>query len=162
MNSYDVCTMYTNKYYYHFDQIHYEPWHDKTKKWQISLGIRPVWSESLLCAQWIAKDPRSLHADSEVWSDWASLRYLGAHSFCWFCHVVDYYQSMEQMLAFCGFTWGKKLQYPEENFKLGLETTTLPHANINSTLSRLLRRFSNFSSELKMRLRLKKSILLPH
>ena len=26
-------------------------------KTQISLGIRPVWSESSLCAQWVAKDP---------------------------------------------------------------------------------------------------------
>ena len=34
-------------------------------KTQISLGIRPVWSESTLCAQWITKDPRVLHADSE-------------------------------------------------------------------------------------------------
>ena len=36
---------------------------------QISLGIRLVWSESSLCAQWVAKDPRFLHADSEDWSD---------------------------------------------------------------------------------------------
>ena len=50
----------------------YEPRHDKTNKMsvrpaktQISLGIRPVWSESSLCAQWVAKDPRFLHADSE-------------------------------------------------------------------------------------------------
>ena len=49
-----------------------EPRHDKTNKMsvrpaktQISLGIRPVWSESSLCAQWVAKDPRFLHADSE-------------------------------------------------------------------------------------------------
>ena len=49
-----------------------EPRHDKTSKvsvrpakTQISLGIRPVWSESLLCAQWVAKDPGFLHADSE-------------------------------------------------------------------------------------------------
>ena len=34
-------------------------------KTQISLGIRPVWSKSLLCAQSVAKDPRFLHADSE-------------------------------------------------------------------------------------------------
>ena len=34
-------------------------------KSQISLGIRPVWSESSLCAQWVAKDPSFLHADSE-------------------------------------------------------------------------------------------------
>ena len=49
-----------------------EPRHDKTNKvtvrpakTQISLGIRPVWSESSLCAQWVAMDPRFLHADSE-------------------------------------------------------------------------------------------------
>ena len=50
----------------------YEPRHEKTNKMsvrpaktQISLAIRPVWSESSLCAQWVAKDPRFLHADSE-------------------------------------------------------------------------------------------------
>ena len=50
----------------------FEPWHDKTNKMsvrpaktQISLGICPVWSESLLCAQWVAKGPRFLHADSK-------------------------------------------------------------------------------------------------
>ena len=31
-------------------------------KIQISLGIRPVWSESSLCAQWVAENPRFLHA----------------------------------------------------------------------------------------------------
>ena len=34
-------------------------------KTQISLGIRPVWSDSSLCAQWVAKDPSFLHAVSE-------------------------------------------------------------------------------------------------
>ena len=50
----------------------YEPWYNKTNKMserpaktQISLGISPVWSESLLCTQWVAKGPRFLHADSE-------------------------------------------------------------------------------------------------
>ena len=33
----------------------------KPTKWHIP----PVWSESSLCAQWVAKDPRFLHADSE-------------------------------------------------------------------------------------------------
>ena len=75
----------------------FEPSHDKTNKMtvrpaktQISLGIRPVWSESSLCAQWVLKDPNFLHADSEDWSDRAdaqadlSLRW--AHMpFCWFC-----------------------------------------------------------------------------
>ena len=30
-----------------------------------SACIRPVWSETSLCAQWVAKDPRFLHVDSE-------------------------------------------------------------------------------------------------
>ena len=34
-------------------------------KTQISLGIRPIWTESSLCAEWLAKDPSNLHADSE-------------------------------------------------------------------------------------------------
>ena len=34
-------------------------------KTRISLGIRPIWSESSVCAQWVAKDPSFLHADSE-------------------------------------------------------------------------------------------------
>ena len=49
-----------------------EPRHDKTNKLtvcpaktQISLGIRPVWLESSLCAQWVAKDPSFLETDSE-------------------------------------------------------------------------------------------------
>ena len=49
----------------------YEPHYDKTNKMtvalrrRISLGIRPVWSESSPCAQWVAKDPSFLQADSE-------------------------------------------------------------------------------------------------
>ena len=73
--------------------------HDKNKvtvcpaKTQISLGIPQVWSESSPCAQWVAKDPSFLHADSEDWSDWA-----GTHAdlslrrehmqFWWFCREV--------------------------------------------------------------------------
>ena len=75
-----------------------EPPHDKTNKMivcpaktKISLGERPVWSESSLCAQWVAKDPSFLHADSGdpdqtrqmprlIWVRW------GHMSFCWFCH----------------------------------------------------------------------------
>ena len=34
-------------------------------KTQVSLGIHPVWSESLLCAQGVAKNPSFFHADSE-------------------------------------------------------------------------------------------------
>ena len=34
-------------------------------KSRISLGICPVWSESSLCAEWVAKGPSFLHADSK-------------------------------------------------------------------------------------------------
>ena len=34
-------------------------------KTRISLGIRPVCSESSLCTQWVAKEPSFLRADSE-------------------------------------------------------------------------------------------------
>ena len=56
---------------FYYEAFH-EPPHDKTNKvavlpakTQISLGIRPVWSESSLCTHWVAKDPSFLHADSE-------------------------------------------------------------------------------------------------
>ena len=49
-----------------------EPLHDKTNKMtvhsaktRISPGIRPIWPESSLYAQWVAKNPSFLHADSE-------------------------------------------------------------------------------------------------
>ena len=46
-----------------------EPPHDnndvRQAKSQISLCIHTVWSESSLCAQWVANDPSFLHADSE-------------------------------------------------------------------------------------------------
>ena len=54
-------------------------------KTRINLGIRPVWSESSLSAQWVAKDPSFLHAASEDWSDRAdaqtdlSLRWAHSH-----------------------------------------------------------------------------------
>ena len=78
----------------------HEPGHDKTNKMsvrpakiQISLGSHPVWSESSLCSQWVAKDPRLLHVDSEdsdltgrmprlIWV------FAGRTLFCWFCHVA--------------------------------------------------------------------------
>ena len=45
-------------------------------KTQISFGSCPVWSESLLCAQWVAKDPSFLNADSKDWSDWVNSRLI--------------------------------------------------------------------------------------
>ena len=63
-------------------------------KTQISLDIRPVWSEISLCAQWVAKDPSFLHADSEDsdqtgWADaQADLSLRWAHS-----HFVGFVMS---------------------------------------------------------------------
>ena len=69
-------------------------WHVHPAKTQISQCICPVWSKSSLCAQWIARGPRFLHADSErLWSDWeyaqAVMSLCWAHrSFHWFCHAA--------------------------------------------------------------------------
>ena len=55
-------------------------------KTQISLGIRPVWSESSLCTQWVAKGPTVSSCEHRrFWSDWAdaqanlSLRWAHTH-----------------------------------------------------------------------------------
>ena len=70
-----------------------EPPHDKTNKMtvrpaktQISLGIRPVWSESSLCVQWVAKDSE----DSDQTGRMPRLIcFRWAHRpYCWFCHVA--------------------------------------------------------------------------
>ena len=78
----------------------FEPRHDKSNKMsvhpaktQISLGIRSVWSESSLCAQWVAKGPKcSSCGQRRLWSDRANAQdlsesSLGAQPFCWLCHV---------------------------------------------------------------------------
>ena len=59
-------------------------------KTQISLGIRPIWSESSHCTQFVAEDPMFLHADSEERADaQADLSLHWVHmSFCWVCHEV--------------------------------------------------------------------------
>ena len=70
-----------------------EPRHDKTNKvsvspakTQISLGIRPIGSESSLSA-WRNLGSLATHWVHSEDSDLTG-RTLGAHSFCWFCHVV--------------------------------------------------------------------------
>ena len=71
-------------------------WHMRPAKTQISLGIRPVWSESSLSA-WRKPGPlATLWSHSRLWSDWADSQAdlsLGwAHMpFCWFCHEAAHY-----------------------------------------------------------------------
>ena len=75
-------------------------------KTQISLGIHPVWSESSLCTQWVAKDPSFLHADSEDTDQTGrmdaqvdlSLR-LAHMPFHWFCHEAAQIPSFSHNLA---------------------------------------------------------------
>ena len=54
-------------------------------KTQISLGIRPVWSEPSLCAQWVAKDWADAQADLSL--RWAYM------PLCWFCHEAAHLYS---------------------------------------------------------------------
>ena len=54
---------YSSKTYIHAIWIHF--FNKSLRKTQISLGIRPVWLESLLCAQWVAKGSVLLQAGSE-------------------------------------------------------------------------------------------------
>ena len=60
-----------------------EPPRDETNKMicapsgdsEFSLGIRPVWSESPLCAQWVAKDWADAQANLSL--RWASNHFIG-------------------------------------------------------------------------------------
>ena len=72
-----------------FEPVFFELPNDKTNKMTCvpskesdSQGIRPDWSESSLCAHWVAQDPSFLHADSED-SD-----QTGRMAFCWFGRVA--------------------------------------------------------------------------
>ena len=101
----------------------FEPVHDKTNKvtvrpaktW-ISLGIRPVWSESSLSA-WIKLGSLATQwAHSEDWSDWMdaqanlSLRWAD-RSYYWFCHALADKLSMCALWVANGkklSTWGQR------------------------------------------------------
>ena len=52
-------------------------------------NVSKMLSESSLCAQWVAKEPSFLHADSED-SDQIerTMSSLGAQSFCWLSHEM--------------------------------------------------------------------------
>ena len=65
-------------------------WYVRPAKTRNSLGIRPVWSESSLCAQWVAKDPSFLHAVSED-SDQTGRMPLLIWVFAWrTCHFAGF------------------------------------------------------------------------
>ena len=71
-------------------------WPLRPARTQISLGIRPVWSEFAVCMKnhWVLSYP--LRALQRLWSDWAvaqadpSLRWA-QRSFCSFCHEAAHF-----------------------------------------------------------------------
>ena len=100
--SYLICSTYVRDVAFSsFSRDSVKMNHDMTKptKWVCAQQkLRSAWAsaqsdQSLQCTEWVAKDPRFLHGDSED-SDrtgrmpgwFESL--LGAQSFCWFCHVA--------------------------------------------------------------------------
>ena len=60
-----------------------EPPRDKTN----NVAVRPVWSESSLCTQWVARTQALFKwtAKTLIRLGWSESS-LGAQSFCWFCH----------------------------------------------------------------------------
>ena len=81
-------------------------------KTQISLGIRPAWSESLL-STWRKLGFLATHwAHSKDWSDWvdaqADLSLRWAHMpFCWFCYEVVHIWSCRAVLLKCKLVHAK-------------------------------------------------------
>ena len=69
-------------------------WPVRPAKTQISLGIRPVWSESSLCDQLVAKDPSFLHAQADL-----SLRWVDSHFVGFILRQLIYWQSTTEQLA---------------------------------------------------------------
>ena len=68
-----------------------EPRHDTTniiseRQAKTQLSLRPVWSESLLSA-WRKLESLATHWAHSECPSWSESS-MGAHSFCWFCHVV--------------------------------------------------------------------------
>ena len=72
-----------------------EPTHDKTNKMTVrpanshQPGHLPSLIRVFVCAQWVAKDPRFLHADSKDWSDWQMPRLIWVFIGCT-CHFVGF------------------------------------------------------------------------
>ena len=66
-------------------------WQNQQSECGPSEDIRPVWSESSLCAQRVAEDPSFLHADSEDSDQTERMPTQADLSFCWaHCHFVGF------------------------------------------------------------------------
>ena len=117
----------------------------------ISLGIRPVWSESSLCAQWIAKDPSFLHADSEDSYQTGRIPRLiwvfagRTCHFCWFCHEAAQLLSFSAKWLVNKFEiklWTLKCLFCQNEYS---EKIAKPSYNNNYKNNNWLARFSSYS-----------------
>ena len=95
-------------------------WQNQQNECVPSEDIRPVWSESSLCIQWVAKDPSFLHAYSEDCSDWtdaqADLSLRWAHT-----HFVGFVMSwlrypLHAYSAVCMVRFSHKAKFPRAMF----------------------------------------------
>ena len=100
-------------------------WHVRPAQTQISLGIRPVWSESLLSAWRNLRSLATHWAHSEDWSSWADAQddlSLGwVHmSFCWFYHdaaqMCKPWANHKKFSVCCHRTDPEKLPLPPKNY----------------------------------------------
>ena len=93
LNVHSMCWYYVSNVSQHMTKptkLHVHP-----AKTQINVGIHPVWSESSLCTQWVAKDPSFLHVDCKDsdqtgWIPRPIWVFTGHMSFCWFCHALSW------------------------------------------------------------------------
>ena len=67
---------------------------------RISLAIGPVWSESSLCAKWVAKDPSFLHADGEDSDQTGRMRFCHKAA-----HMVNATQLTSHSSSFSGIVY---------------------------------------------------------
>ena len=82
-------------------------WHVRPAKTQISLGIRPVWSESLLSA-WRKRGSLATHWAQSEDSDQTGRMprliwvFAGRTVFCWFCHEVAHFLTWKDFRSYVG------------------------------------------------------------
>ena len=94
-------------------------WPVRPAKTQISLGICPVWSESLLCA-WRNTGPlttcwaHSKDSDQTGWCPSWSESFAGYTSFCWFNHATALvvFNSHKEALLFSVYWWESSCKLP--------------------------------------------------
>ena len=115
-------------------------------KTKIGLGIRPAWSEYLLCAQWLTMDLICLHANSGD-SDQTNLLYRLTWVYSWrtfttlvfhFCLSLDQNMNIMQKSIECyGLTLRKHMGSSHEQFRLNPRYSHMPIVRMQPVVSAL-------------------------